>query len=259
MGQAYIKKEVVDRIGYLTLNRPDKKNALNGQMVREIHQALDQFEKDPVIKVLVIRSVGDVFCSGADLQYLEQMRDFSYEENYKDSHLLKSLFERIYVLKKVVIAQVQGAAIAGGCGLANVCDFVFAANEAKFGFPEVKIGFLPALVMVFLKEKLGLSKTRHLLLTGDLIGAEEALKMDMIFRVVEKKDLEDQVKEFALKLIHENSGESMAVTKKMLAFLPGKNLEERLQYATEMNARARNTSDFKDGLSAFLNKTKIKW
>jgi methylglutaconyl-CoA hydratase len=259
MAQAYVSKKISGRIGYLTLKRPDKKNALNGQMVNEIHQGLDHFEKDNAVKVLVIRAAGDVFCSGADLEYLEQMRDFSYEENLEDSHLLRSLFEKIYRFPKVVIAQVQGAAIAGGCGLANVCDFVFATDDSKFGFPEVKIGFLPALVMVFLKEKIGTAKARQLLLTGDMINAEEALKMGMVFRVVEKEALEGEVETFAQKLIHENSGESLAAIKKMLALLPGKSLDEGLRYAAEMNARARNTDDCKKGIAAFLNKQKIQW
>ncbi|MFC4872677.1 enoyl-CoA hydratase/isomerase family protein [Negadavirga shengliensis] len=259
MAQAYVSRKTINRIGYLTLKRPDKKNALNGQMVNEIHQSLDHFEKEDAVKVLVIRAAGDVFCSGADLGYLEQLKDFSYEENLEDSHLLRSLFEKIYRFPKVVIAQVHGAAIAGGCGLANVCDFVFATDNSEFGFPEVKIGFLPALVMVFLKEKIGTAKARQLLLTGDMINAEEALKMGMVFRVVEKKALEGEVKAFAQKLIHENSGESLASIKKMLALLPGKSLDEGLRYAAEMNARARNTDDCKKGIAAFLNKQKIQW
>ena len=140
---------VQDRVGYITLNRPEKRNALSGEMVTELKAAFAKADEDESVKVIVLKASGEAFCAGADLAYLQQLQKFSLEENVKDSNHLKDLFLQIYQLKKVVIAQVQGHALAGGCGLATICDFVFAIPEAKFGYTEVKIGFIPALVSVF--------------------------------------------------------------------------------------------------------------
>ncbi len=145
--------EVKERIGYLTLNRPEKRNALNFELVAALKEAFTRAENDPGVKVVVLRANGEAFCAGADLAYLQQLQQFSFEENLADSNHLKDLFLMIYQLKKVVIAQVQGHALAGGCGLATVCDFVFAVPEAKFGYTEVKIGFIPALVLVFPRQE----------------------------------------------------------------------------------------------------------
>jgi methylglutaconyl-CoA hydratase len=137
-----------NRVGYITLNRPDKRNALSFELIRELKEAFYNAERDDAVKVIVLRAHGEVFCAGADLAYLQQLQEFSYEQNLADSNHLKDLFFQIYTLQKVVIAQVQGHALAGGCGLATVCDFTFSVPEAKFGYTEVKIGFIPAIVMV---------------------------------------------------------------------------------------------------------------
>ena len=150
---ALVEYEAKDRIGFLTLNRPTKRNALNHELVTELLLGFQKAASDDSVKVIVLRANGETFCAGADLVYLQQMQKFSYEENLSDSLQLKELFLQIYTSKKVVIAQVQGAALAGGCGLITVCDFVFAVPEAKFGYTEVKIGFVPAIVMVFLLRK----------------------------------------------------------------------------------------------------------
>ena len=134
---------VKDRVGYITLNRPDKRNALSHELVIELIDAFDKAEQDSSVKVVVLKAAGEAFCAGADLAYLQQLQNFSFEQNLEDSRQLKNLFLKIYQLKKVVIAQVQGHALAGGCGLATVCDFTFAVPEAKFGYTEVKIGFSP--------------------------------------------------------------------------------------------------------------------
>ncbi len=158
-----IEYAVADRIGYITLNRPDKRNALSFDLVKELKEAFARAEDDAAVKVIVLRANGEAFCAGADLAYLQNLQKFSHVENLADSNHLKELFLQIYILKKVVIAQVQGHALAGGCGLATVCDFSFSVPEAKFGYTEVKIGFIPAIVMVFLIRKIGEGKARHLL------------------------------------------------------------------------------------------------
>src|SRR5690606_28704890 len=156
------------RIAFVILNRPEKRNALSPETVQELMRAFSEMEQDPEVKVVVLKAEGEVFCAGADLDYLRQMQDFSWEENLADSQRLKSLFSQIYEFPKVVIAQFQCHALAGGFGLVTVCDFAFAISEAKFGYTEVKIGFVPALVSVFLSEQIGLAVATELLLSGNL-------------------------------------------------------------------------------------------
>jgi len=162
-------------------------------------------------------------------------------------------------LKKVVIAQVQGHALAGGCGLANVCDFTFAVPEAKFGYTEVKIGFIPALVAVFLVRKIGEQKARQLLLTGEIIKAQDALSRGLISKVVETKGLEVSVFDFAQELIRNNSAQSMQLTKQLIANVQSLSLDNALDLAATMNAQARATEDCKKGIASFLNKLELHW
>jgi methylglutaconyl-CoA hydratase len=255
----YIEYTVKDRIGYITMNRPEKRNALSYEMVSELKDAFRAAEQDESAKVIILRAKGEAFCSGADLEYLQQLQSFSYEQNVADSIHLKELFVLIYELKKVVIAQVHGHALAGGCGLATVCDFVFAVPEAKFGYTEVKIGFIPAIVMVFLLRKLGEVKAKELLLTGNLVMADEAKAMGLINQVVSKDILHREVQKFALNLVKNNSGNSMGLTKQMIAKVQSLTLEEGLTFATEMNAKTRASDDCKNGIAAFLKKEKISW
>ncbi|MBS1490675.1 MAG: enoyl-CoA hydratase/isomerase family protein [Bacteroidetes bacterium] len=251
--------EVKERIGYITLNRPEKRNALSREMVSELQQTFSMAEEDQTVKVVVLRAKGDAFCAGADLQSLKQMQTNSLEENLADSNQLKELFLKIYQLKKIVIAEVQGHALAGGCGLTTVCDFVWAVPEAKFGYTEVRIGFVPALVLVFLIRKIGEQKARHLLLSGELYPAREAQQWGLCHEVVSPEALSDSVFSFAQKLIKNNSGHSMLTTKKMIDAVQGMSLLEALQYAATQNAEARASADCKKGISAFLNKEKISW
>lgn len=248
-----------ERIGFIELNRPEKRNALNAEMVESLKSALISFNEDKDVKVIVIKAAGKVFCSGADLAYLQSLQSNTYEENLADSRSLKDLFYLIYTLPKVVIAQIQGHALAGGCGLATVCDFSFTVPEAKFGYTEVKIGFVPAIVKVFLIRKIGEGKARQLLLDGDLIDAGEAKNMGIVNWVVSQDELEEKVFSYAQKLIKNNSGESLALTKEMIARVQEKRLEEGLEYATSMNAKARSTTDCQRGIAAFLNKESISW
>ena len=248
-----------ERIGFIELNRPEKRNALNAEMVESLKSALISFNEDKDVKVIVIKAAGKVFCSGADLAYLQSLQSNTYEENLADSRSLKDLFYLIYTLPKVVIAQIQGHALAGGCGLATVCDFSFTVPEAKFGYTEVKIGFVPAIVKVFLIRKIGEGKARQLLLDGDLIDAGEAKNIGIVNWVVAQDELEEKVFSYAQKLIKNNSGESLALTKEMIARVQEKRLEEGLEYAASMNAKARSTTDCQRGIAAFLNKESISW
>lgn len=254
-----VEYEVKERVGYITLNRPDKRNALSHELTEELMLSFKKAEADTAVKVVVVKANGESFCAGADLAYLQQLQNFSYEENLADSNQLKELFLEIYSLKKVVIAQVQGHALAGGCGLATVCDFVFAVPEAKFGYTEVKIGFIPALVAVFLVRKMGEQKARQLLLTGEIIKAEEALIRGMISYVVNSDSLQTSVFDFAQRLISSNSVQSMELTKQLISDVQGLPLKDALNLAAAMNAKARGTDDCKKGIEAFLNKQKLRW
>ena len=165
----------------------------------------------------------------------------------------------IYQSPKIVIAQVEGAAIAGGCGLATICDFCFAIPESKFSYSEVKIGFVPAIVMVFLIRKVGEQIAKKLLLTAELFNAEQAKTYQLINEVIESNEIENYVFKFAQKLCTGASEQSLALTKQMIDEVQNRNLNDALNYASEMNAHARQTNDCKRGINAFLNKEKLIW
>lgn len=255
----FVTYHTENRIGYITLNRPEKRNALSHELVIELKACFAKAEQDEHAKIIVLKANGEAFCAGADLGYLQKLQSFSFEENVADSNHLKELLLQIYLLKKVVIAQVQGHALAGGCGLATICDFVFAVPEAKFGYTEVKIGFIPALVSVFLIKKIGEQKAKHLLLSGELVQAQSAVEMGLVSFLVSKNELEKSVEAFALKMIHNNSGQSMELTKRLIADVQSMKLETALDHAAHQNAKARATEDCKKGIAAFLDKVELKW
>jgi methylglutaconyl-CoA hydratase len=255
----FVTYHTENRIGYITLNRPEKRNALSHEMVNELKACFAKSEQDEHAKVIVLKANGEAFCAGADLAYLQKLQSFSFEENVADSNHLKELLLQIYQLKKVVIAQVQGHALAGGCGLATICDFVFAVPEAKFGYTEVKIGFIPALVSVFLIKKIGEQKAKHLLLSGELVQGQAAVEMGLVNFLVSKNELEKSVEAFALKMIINNSGQSMELTKRLIADVQSMKLEIALDHAANQNAKARATEDCKNGIAAFLNKQELRW
>ena len=254
-----VQYEVKDRIGFIILNRPEKKNALNEELIGELSEALSKASDDNSVKIIVLKANGDAFCSGADLGYLQQLQKFSFEDNIADSTKLKDLFLKIYTLNKIVIAQVEGHAIAGGCGLATVCDFVFSVPEAKFGYTEVRIGFIPAIVMIFLIRKIGDQRARQLLLSGSLVMAEAAFENGLVTKIVDKSAISNEVIAFAQNLIKSNSSQAMATTKRMLAELQSMPLTESLNYAARMNAEARGSEDCKRGIASFLDKKPLEW
>jgi methylglutaconyl-CoA hydratase len=254
-----LRYTVLNRFAIITLNRPEKRNALNADLVSELTESFTAAEQDERVKAIILNAAGEAFCAGADLGYLQQLQQYDYRENLADSTNLKELFKKIYTMPKPVIAQVQGHALAGGCGLATVCDFCFSVPTAKFGYTEVKIGFIPALVMVFLIRKIGDGKARELLLSGNPISADQAQDIGLITRVVPQAELEKVVFEFADQLANTNSGTSMKLTKQMMAEVQQLPLDDALRYAAETNAHARSTDDCKRGIAAFLNKEKIIW
>lgn len=259
MNTALATYELNNRVGYITLNRPEKRNALSFEMVRDIKACFLQAEQDEACKVIVIKGSGEAFCAGADLAYLQQLQNNTFDENLTDSKHLMELFQMIYHSQKVVISQVNGPALAGGCGLATVCDFSFATPQSTFGYTEVKIGFVPAIVMVFLVRKTGEKIARELMLTGDVFSAEKALQYQLINYIVEPENLETTVFEFAQKLCKQTSAQSLGLVKQMLAKVQSMDVNEALEYAAQTNAHARATNDCKKGIAAFLNKEKLSW
>ncbi len=251
--------EVHERVAWLTLNRPEKRNALNAALTDELKQAFGRAASDEAVKVVVLRANGKAFCAGADLQTLQQLQRNTYEENLADSQNLADLFQLIYQLPKAVIAQIQGHALAGGCGLAAICDFSFSVPDAKFGYTEAKIGFVPAIVSAFLVRKIGEGRARELLISGEVISAERASAYGLINYVVEEYELENRVSELARQLSTSVSGQSVAATKQLLAQLAGLGLSESLDLAAKTNAQARRSADCQRGIAAFLNKEDVKW
>lgn len=249
-----VKLHLEHPIATISLNRPEKRNALSPELISELSATLDKLLPDEDVRVVIITGEGGVFCAGADLEYIQKLAQFGAEENLADSRALRDLFWKIYTYPKIVIAQVHGAALAGGCGLANVCDMVFAADDSSFGYTETMIGFIPALVSVFLTRKIGEQHARELLLSARKISAEEAYSLGMINSVIPCPQLEATVKQYALSVAR-NSPTAVALTKRMLATTAGMGIEAALEYAASMNALARSTEDCKNGIAKFLSKS----
>ena len=259
MNQSLVTSNVDGRIARITLNRPEKRNALSGNVVDALQAAFDAVGSDPQVRVIILTGEGKAFSAGADLQAIKDLQAATEAENLADSSRLAKLFETIYRCPKPVIARVNGHAIAGGCGLASVCDFSIVAEHSKLGFTEVRIGFVPAIVMVFVLRKLGETAARDLFLRGHLIDAQKAQQVGLVSQVVAKEELDEAVDALALELSNQTSGSAVAITKQMLAEVPGKSLEEALVYAARKNAEARATEDCQAGIAAFLEKRPMPW
>lgn len=254
----FVEVKIENRIATIALNRPDKRNALNAVVVTELKQALNDCNNDNV-KAIVLKGNGDAFCAGADLAYLKSLQTNTYEENLADSQHLKELFDMIYHYPKVVVSMLTGHAIAGGAGLATVCDFCISVPEAKLGYTEVNIGFVPAIVSVFLIKKIGETKSRELLLTGKLIDATKAVEIGLINRVYPADQIEEKTYYFVNNLINRTSGDSIALTKQLIADVQSMDVKDAFNLAAEVNAKARATTDCQKGISGFLNKEKVTW
>lgn len=254
-----VRVEKKDRVSTLTLNRPEKRNALNARVVHDLSAALDEVAADDGIRVVVLTGAGKAFSAGADLAALQALGKASATENLADSERLARLYKQIYTHPKPVIAKINGHAIAGGCGLAAVCDFSVAAQGAKLGFTEVRIGFVPAIVSVFVLRKVGETAARDILLRGSLIEAEEAARIGLITRAIAADQLDAMVEALARELASETSGTAVMLTKRLLANVPGMGLDEALSYAVQLNTLARGTADCRAGIASFLNKTDPPW
>jgi len=245
----------------VTLNRPEKRNAITYTLMDDLMRALDEIEQSPA-QILILTGAGKAFCAGMDIEDLRAVAKLAPDENHADSlrttRLLRTLFVSLYKFPKVTIAAVNGPAIAGGCGLATLCDFTIAAAEAKFGYTEVRIGFIPALVSTFLLRQVGEKQARDLLLTGRIFGAEEAFRLGLVTEVVSAEKLMDRVRELADTLL-KNCPTSLLATKRLLRTFSGEELDRQLVAAVEENVRIRTTKDFHEGVTSFLEKRDPKW
>lgn len=255
----FVKFNINKNIAIVSLNRPEKRNALNNIIINELKDVLSLAEKNDNVKIIILKGEGKVFCAGADLQYLQQLQNNTFEDNIEDSTNLMELFYQIYTLKKIVIAQVHGAAIAGGCGLATVCDFIFSSSDCKFGYTEVKIGFVPAIVSSFLIRRVGESIAKELLLTGKIIDANTAYNYHIVNKIFDKSVLEKETLDFANKIIKNCSQQSISITKHLINEVQDKVLKDALIFSARENAKSRLNNDCKRGISAFLNKKQITW
>jgi methylglutaconyl-CoA hydratase len=245
------------KVATITLDRPDKRNAISFQLVDELMQAFDEIEAS-ASQVLVLTGAGKAFCAGMDLDELKSLLGKTHDENVKDSARMAEMFRRLYDFPKPTIAAVNGAAIAGGAGLATMCDFTLAIPEAKFGYTEVRIGFVPAIVSSILVWQVGHKIARDLLLTGRLFDSAEAHRYGLVNEMVPSDGLLMRARELAAQIL-ENSPSSVQATKRLINGFISTQLDIQIGEAIEDNARIRTTADFREGVTSFLEKRKPAW
>jgi len=245
--------ETENRIATLTLNRPEKRNALNDALINSLKDALRRAGGDENLRAVVLRGAGRDFCAGADLSALQKIAESDVLENLWDAENLLELLAMIRRIKIPVIAAVRGRALAGGCGLATACDIVLAAKSARFGYPEVKIGFVPAMVMAILRRNLPEKKSFELITQGFEFSADEAERFGLINRVFPDETFDEDVRNYVG--IYENVSRSAVVlSKKLLYQMDGMTFDAALETGAEVNTIARLTEDCRQGIARFLNK-----
>src|SRR6266576_973519 len=244
-------------LAIITLNRPDKRNAISYELIEELLAAFDEVAKSSAL-VLLLTGAGKAFCSGMDLENLKSLIGRSPEQSLKDTQTMARLFRTLYDFPKPTIAAVNGAAVAGGTGLATLCDFTLAVPDAKFGYTEVRIGFVPAIVSTFLLRQVGEKIGRDLLLTGRLFDASEAQRIGLVTEIVPSENLMSRARELAAQLM-ENSPASLRYTKRLLSEAALAELDAQINAAVRENGAIRETADFREGITSFLEKRKPKW
>jgi methylglutaconyl-CoA hydratase len=257
MPYATLTLAVEGDLATITLNRPEKRNAISTAMIDELLAALGEAEASAA-RVAILTGAGKAFCSGMDLDGLAALARQTPEQNLEDSRRMARMFRRIWSFPKPLIAAVNGPAIAGGCGIATLCDFTLAVPDAKFGYTEVRIGFVPAIVSVFLTRQIGEKRARDLLLTGRILDAAEAHAMGLVTEIVPADRLLDRARELAATLLA-NSPTSLLRTKHLLSSFVAGQVDACLERAIAENAAIRSTEDFREGLASFLEKRKPNW
>lgn len=239
----------------LTLNRPEKRNALNDELIRELKEALREADSNDDVRAIVIKGAGADFCSGADLSALQKISESSVDENLEDARSLMELFMLMRRVSVPVIAAVRGRALAGGCGLATACDIVLASRDARFGYPEVKIGFVPAMVMAILRRNVSEKRAFELITRGAEISADEAERIGIVNQVYDEASFDDEVAAYACGF-EKVSRSAVVLTKRLLYQIDGMTFDAALETGAEVNAIARMTEDCRKGIERFLRKNK---
>lgn len=253
----YIIAQSSNGIRTITLNRPDKRNALSPELIEELTLALREASACEC-GVVILTGAGSAFCAGLDMEQLETTSAHTPEENRRDSENIALVLRTLYDFPKPVIAAVNGPAIAGGMGLATLADFTLAVPEAKFGYTEVRVGYVPAIVASFLLRQVGEKRTRELLLTGRLMKAQEAMEMGLVTQIVAAEELIQSARALAQTLLL-NSPQAMHAVKCLLSKHARHRLDEEIEDAIAVNALQRSTEDFKEGVEAFLHRRRADW
>lgn len=257
MSYTTLKLGLDGEIGIITLNRPEKRNAISPAMIDDLLGALDEAERGTA-RVVILTGAGKAFCAGMDLEALRELASQTHEQHVADAERMGKMFHRVYSFPKPLISAVNGAAIAGGTGLATLADFTLAVPEATFGYTEARIGFLPAVVSVFLLRQVGEKITRELLLTGKIFDAAEAHRLGLVTQVVPQEKLMESARELAQSLIA-SSPTSLRLTKRIILRWSEKEIERDLAIAIRESAEIRRTADFREGLASFLEKRRPEW
>ena len=242
-----------DSILHLTLNRPEKRNALNDALVNSLKNALSDADTDEALRAVVIRGAGRDFCSGADLSALQKISESDILENWDDARNLMELFALIRRLKIPVVAAVHGRALAGGCGLATACDLVLASSSARFGYPEVKIGFVPAMVMAILRRNVSEKRAFELATQGFEFDAATAQNFGLVNQIFAEENFESEVENY-VSIYEKVSRSAVVLSKRLLYQMDGLNFAAALHSGVDVNAIARMTSDCQNGIARFLHK-----
>jgi methylglutaconyl-CoA hydratase len=257
MTYSTLKLQISGDIATIALSRPEKRNAISTEMMNDLLGALDEIETSSA-RVAILTGEGKAFSSGMDLAALKALATQSPAENLEDARRFARLLRRIWSFPNPTIAAINGAAIAGGCGIATLCDFTLAAPEATFGYPEVRIGFLPANVAVFLMRQIAEKHARDLLLTGRIIDAAEAQRIGLVTQIVPAAELMAAAQTLAATLLAA-SPTSLLKTKKLLCDIAAPQVDRELEIALAESAQIRTTPDFREGLASFLEKRPPKW
>jgi methylglutaconyl-CoA hydratase len=245
--------EVRDAVAFLTLNRPDKRNALNDELIADLKTTLKSADDDQTVHCIVLLGAGTDFCSGADLSALQKISQASVAENLSDAQSLSELFLLMRQVRVPVVAAVRGRALAGGCGLALACDIVLAESSARFGFPEVKLGFVPAMVMAILRRSASEKIAFELITTGREVSAEEANRLGIVNHVFESETFDADVENFAGRF-QKLSRSALSLSKSLFYSSEAMAFEDALAAGVDVNATARMTEDCQKGIARFLSK-----